>query len=100
MPEVHQVKVLASAKVAESVNTSYQKRLVTHIVKYNQNFGFSCDSMLTAKWLTDEVNHQSINQVSWILNMTKVEMREFVYELLEEFIPIFDAPYFFIGGEE
>lgn len=32
--------------------------------------------------------------------MTKVEMREFVYELLEEFIPIFDAPYFFIGGEE
>ena len=32
--------------------------------------------------------------------MTKVEMREFVYELLEQFIPIFDAPYFFIGGEE
>lgn len=32
--------------------------------------------------------------------MTKVEVREFVYELLEEFIPLLDAPYFFIGGDE
>jgi len=69
----------------------------THIIKYNPDFGFSCDSMLTAKWLPKEVNEQ---KVGWILNMTKVEVREFVHELLEEFIPLFDAPYFFIGGDE
>ena len=31
----------------------------THIVKYNRNFGFSCDSILTEKWLSGEVNQQS-----------------------------------------
>lgn len=28
--------------------------------------------------------------------MTKVEVREFIYELLEDFIPLFDAPYLLI----
>ena len=32
--------------------------------------------------------------------MTKVEVREFIYELLEDFISLFDAPYLFIGGDE
>ena len=32
--------------------------------------------------------------------MTKVEVREFIYELLEDFIPLFDAPYLLIGGDE
>jgi hexosaminidase len=32
--------------------------------------------------------------------MTKPEVRRFITTLLDEFIPLFDAPYFHIGGDE
>ncbi|NQY36371.1 MAG: beta-N-acetylhexosaminidase [Alteromonadaceae bacterium] len=69
----------------------------THIIQYNPDFGFSCDAMLTAKWLPEDMNQA---KVGWMLDVTKPEVRKFIHELLEEFIPLFDAPYFYIGGDE
>lgn len=69
----------------------------TEIIKYNSKFGFECESLLTARWLPDSIN---IAKKGWILNVTKPETRTFISELLDEFIPLFDAPYFHIGGDE
>ncbi|UOB16041.1 beta-N-acetylhexosaminidase [Abyssalbus ytuae] len=69
----------------------------TEILKYNPNFGFKCESMQTSGWLPDSVN---VAKKGWILNITKPEVRTFVAELLDEFIPLFDAPYFHVGGDE
>lgn len=69
----------------------------TEILRYNPSFGFECESMLTAKWLPDSVNE---TKDGWMLDITKPEVRQFVTELFDEFIPLFDAPYFHIGGDE
>lgn len=69
----------------------------TEIIKYNPDFGYKCESMQTARWLPDSVN---VAKKGWILNVSKLETRTFIKELLDEFIPLFDAPYFHIGGDE
>src|SRR5690606_29222979 len=42
----------------------------------------------------------TIYNAGWILDVTKPVTRQFVKELLDEFIPLFDGPYFHIGGDE
>ena len=69
----------------------------TEILRYDPSLGFSCESMLTAKWLPDSVNKE---KVGWILDVTRPKTREFIHELLTEFIPLFDSKYFHIGGDE
>ena len=69
----------------------------THILNYNANLGLSCDAMQTAKWLPKEKNDA---KVGWMLDITRPEVREFIQDLFQEFLPLFDAPVFFIGGDE
>lgn len=69
----------------------------TKILKYNPDLGFECESMITCKWLPDSVNAA---KPGWILNVKKPEAKTFVKDLLDEFIPLFDGPYFHIGGDE
>ncbi len=69
----------------------------THIINYNPSLGFSCDSMQAAKWLPKEKNDA---KVGWMLDITRPEVRQFILDLYNEFLPLFDAPVFFIGGDE
>lgn len=72
----------------------------THIIKWNRDLTFNCESMLNTtgnNWLP---KHLSGAKTGWILDVTKPKVHEFVKQLLDEFIPLFDAPYFHIGGDE
>ena len=48
-------------------------------------------------WLPKNI---SSTKAGWILDVTKPQAHDFVKQLLDEFIPLFDAPYFHIGGDE
>lgn len=69
----------------------------TSITDYNPNLGFSCASMRSAYWQGDSTNAK--NQ-AWVLDVTKPETKIWVKALLDEFIPLFEGPYFHIGGDE
>ncbi len=71
----------------------------THILLWNKSFNFNCDAMLTAptNWLPQEFNDA---RSGWILNVTDPKVQDFIVELFNEFIPLFDSPYIHIGGDE
>lgn len=69
----------------------------TAITNYNPNLGFSCQSMREARWQGDSTNRKG---QAWILDVTKAETKIWVKALLDEFIPLFQGPYFHIGGDE
>ncbi|MGC3943737.1 MAG: beta-N-acetylhexosaminidase [Chryseolinea sp.] len=69
----------------------------TAITNYNPNLGFSCASMREARWQGDSTNAKG---QAWILDVTKPETKIWVKALLDEFIPLFEGPYFHIGGDE
>ncbi|MEJ1240988.1 beta-N-acetylhexosaminidase [Chryseolinea sp. T2] len=69
----------------------------TAITNYNPNLGFSCASMREARWQGDSTNAKG---QAWILDVTKPETKIWVKALLDEFIPLFNGPYFHIGGDE
>ncbi len=69
----------------------------TVISEYNPSLGFQCESMRKARWQGDEANESG---KAWTLDITRPEVRKWIHDLLEEFIPLFDSPYFHVGGDE
>ncbi|MFD6681812.1 family 20 glycosylhydrolase [Micromonospora parva] len=65
----------------------------TAMTTYDPTMRFSCQSMDYAPWPGGE-------RGGWTLNLTKDNARTFVMNLLSEFVPLFDGPYFHIGGDE
>jgi N-acetyl-beta-hexosaminidase len=79
----------------------------THVIRYKPELGFQCRSMNYGDWVKPEMLAKffpdpelTIYNAGWILDVTKPVTRQFVKELLDEFIPLFDGPYFHIGGDE
>ena len=72
----------------------------THIIKWNPDLAFTCESMRNTRgnnWLPQDMNDQN---PGWILDVSKPETRQFIKDLFDEFIPLFDGPYFHVGGDE
>ncbi|MFG1935852.1 family 20 glycosylhydrolase [Micromonospora tulbaghiae] len=65
----------------------------TVMTTYDPTMRFSCQSMSVAPWPGGELG-------GWTLNLTKQNARDFAMNLLDEFVPLFDGPYFHIGGDE
>jgi hexosaminidase len=79
----------------------------TYVIRYNPALGFDCRSMNYGDWVKPEMLAKfwpnpelTIYNAGWILDVTKPDTRKFVKDLLDEFIPLFDGPYFHIGGDE
>jgi len=69
----------------------------TAITDYNPYLAFSCPSLRRASWQGEETNKANR---AWLLDITRPEVRKWISDLLDEFIPLFDGPYFHIGGDE
>ncbi|WP_440873671.1 family 20 glycosylhydrolase [Thalassotalea sp. PLHSN55] len=70
----------------------------TFMTDFNPDLAFTCKSMRFAKkWQGDEANAQN---KAWTIDITKQKNRDWINALLNEFIPLFDGPYFHIGGDE
>ncbi len=67
------------------------------ISSFNPNLGFSCESMRKARWQGEEANNAG---KAWTLDVTRPEVRKWIKDLLDEFIPLFEGPYFHVGGDE
>lgn len=67
------------------------------ITDYNPYLGFKCRSMRESTWQGDEANADG---KSWALDVTRPEVKAWLKALLDEWIPLFDGPYFHIGGDE
>jgi hexosaminidase len=63
------------------------------IAKYDPKLRFSCHSLDYSSWTGGD-------QGGWVLNIASDYTRAFVHDLLAEIIPMFDSPYFHIGGDE
>jgi N-acetyl-beta-hexosaminidase len=69
----------------------------TAITDYNPTLAFKCPSMRVARWQGEEANKAG---KAWTLDVTRPEVREWIKALLDEFVPLFDAPTFHLGGDE
>jgi len=69
----------------------------TAITDYNPILGFKCQSMREARWQGEEANKAG---KAWTLDVTRLEVRNWIKVLLDEFVPLFDAPIFHLGGDE
>jgi hexosaminidase len=63
------------------------------IAKYDPKLRFSCHSLDYSHW-------PGADQGGWVLNIASDYTRAFVRRLLDEIIPMFDGPYFHVGGDE
>jgi hypothetical protein len=63
------------------------------ITDYDPQLRFACASMDTGHW-------PGARNGGWMLDITRPDVREWVKRLLDEFIPLFDGPYFHIGCDE
>jgi hexosaminidase len=63
------------------------------IAKYDPKLRFSCHSLDYSHWTGGD-------QGGWTLNIASDYTRKFVHDLLAQIIPMFDGPYFHIGGDE
>jgi hexosaminidase len=74
----------------------------TAITDYNPFLGFTCPSMRSSRWQTISLKKAgySMADKAWTLDITRREVRSWVKALLDEWIPLFDGPYFHIGGDE
>jgi N-acetyl-beta-hexosaminidase len=63
------------------------------ITDYNPKLRFPCASMDTGHW-------PGAREGGWMVDITRPEVRAWVKALLDEFIPLFDGPYFHIGCDE
>lgn len=63
------------------------------ITKYDPKLRFSCHSLDYSHW-------PGADQGGWVLNIASAHTQTFVHDLLAEIIPMFDGPYFHIGGDE
>ena len=68
----------------------------TAITDYNPHLGFRCSSMRKSHKQGEEAKRLR----GFTLDVTRREVRLWVSALLEEMIPLFDGPYFHIGGDE
>lgn len=59
------------------------------MTRYNPKLNFQCTSM-----------NNGWGQTGWTIDITKSENRQWIHDLLEEFIPLFDSKYFHIGTDE
>ncbi len=69
----------------------------TAITEYNPYLGFKCQSMRSSWWQGDLLNKEG---KAWTLDITRREVISWIKALLDEWIPLFDGPYFHIGGDE
>lgn len=69
----------------------------TWMTRYNPDLAFKSTSMRKSKWQGKEGNAAGYG---WCIDMTRPENRVWISKLLEEWIPLFDSPYFHIGGDE
>ena len=67
------------------------------LTDYKPDIAFSCESMRKSRWQGEVANNAG---KAWAIDITRPEVRAWLKELLDEFIPWFDAPYFHIGGDE
>jgi N-acetyl-beta-hexosaminidase len=67
---------------------------------YNPYLAFNCASMRVGHKVTE--NFESSDQVDWkfTLDITRREVRTWLKAVLDEWIPLFDAQHFHIGGDE
>lgn len=63
------------------------------ITDYAPHLRFKCPSMDRGRWAGGE-------QGGWMLDITRAEVRQWINALLNEFVPLFDGPYFHLGGDE
>jgi hexosaminidase len=63
------------------------------IANYDPKLRFSCHSLDYSSWAGGD-------QGGWTLNIASDYTRKFIHDLLAEIIPMFDGPYFDIGGDE
>jgi hexosaminidase len=70
------------------------------LTEYNPYLAFDCASMRVGHHVTE--NFESSDQVDWkfTVDITRREVRTWLKALLDEWIPLFDAPHFHIGGDE
>jgi hexosaminidase len=65
----------------------------TAIIRYEPSLAFACESMSKSRWPGGELG-------SWTIDYTDPRARQWMKELLNEFIPLFDGPYVHIGADE
>jgi hypothetical protein len=70
------------------------------LTEYNPYLAFDCASMRVGHHVTE--NFESSDQAGWkfTVDITRREVRTWLKALLDEWIPLFDAPHFHIGGDE
>lgn len=64
--------------------------------RYRPSLALHCESMSRPH----PVPWEGAGVGGWTLDVTKPATREFVEQLLDEMIPLFDGPYFHVGGDE
>lgn len=64
--------------------------------RYRPDLALHCPSMSKPH----PVPWEGADAGGWTLDVTKPETREFISQLLDEMIPLFDGPYFHVGGDE
>jgi N-acetyl-beta-hexosaminidase len=65
----------------------------TAITRYDPALAFDCESMSYSRWPGGELGN-------WAIDYTDPRARQWMEELLHEFVPLFDGPYFHIGTDE
>ena len=70
----------------------------TAITEYNPDLGFKCPSMRASSW--ENGTGAPEEDKAWTLDISRPEVRAWIKALLDEWIPLFDGPYFHIGGDE
>ncbi|ASO21189.1 hexosaminidase [Actinoalloteichus hoggarensis] len=68
----------------------------SHIGTYRPDVAFACESMS----YPSNMPWEGSGTGNWTMDVTKPETIQFATELLEEMLPLFDAPIFHIGGDE
>ena len=70
----------------------------TAITDYNPYLGFKCPSMRASSW--ENRTGAPEDNKAWTLDISRREVRSWIKALLDEWIPLFDGPYFHLGGDE
>ncbi|WP_436499715.1 family 20 glycosylhydrolase [Actinokineospora sp. HUAS TT18] len=63
---------------------------------YDSTLPFSCASLNKPT----NVPWEGADTGGWVLDVTKASTRTFITNLIDELVPLFDGPYFHIGGDE
>lgn len=69
------------------------------LIRYRPSLAFDCPALRQSPWLKGAAGADAKN-LAWVVDFTKPDNRRFVKQLLDEFIPWFDGPYFHLGGDE